>query len=561
MKSLILLALVHAATAININSVTCTLTDFEYVGVHGKELKCNTEWANNCPSGEIIIPTDQNIIFIGERAFAGCAGITKVKLNNGLLSVGDSAFAENTNLAEIDFPVSLEFIGNDAFSYTAIEIVDLSGTNIRNVNTHAFDSCKKLTKVDFSNTNLYSTGSFSFRSCTSLHNVTLPPLLQIIEIGAFYGTTGLKEIEFPETLVEIEEGGFRKSGLTSARLAHTFLYKIGPNAFYEAVDLTSITVPRFLADIGKFAFQYTAITSIDLSHTKLTEIGDYVFHNANQLETIQLPDTITRIGIQAFLKTSLKEFTFPPLLTQIKSYAFMNTKLTEINLEHSSVTRIHDNAFGGLHGGEPNEYLTSLTLPARLRYLDVEIVRFCTNLQEIIISKDVVDTVITVDRHFSLEYMLYDQAEGLLEGDIPEGQVTLIQVDMYSPWKSTQSASGATGARRTTETVYSPCEGKANGDRCTLCDPSDSDCVDDRFRACVQGDVTSTCLEPQFDPTNKNLVELFVSAAMEASEETKRAVADTYQANGGLTASDCDASNFSAGELSAAFQAKSNECN
>ena len=39
------------------------------------------------------------------------------------------------------------------------------------------------------------------------------------------------------------------------------------------------------------------------------------------------------------------------------------------------------------------------------------------------------------------------------------------------------------------------------------------------------------CLATQFDPADEKTVELFVAAAMEASDETKQAVADTWLAN------------------------------
>ena len=89
--------------------------------------------------------------------------------------------------------------------------------------------------------------------------------------------------------------------------------------------------------------------------------------------------------------------------------------------------------------------------------------------------------------------------------------------------------SGATGARRTSAESYQPCAGKSDGDVCTICDPSDSDCVDWQFRTCTQ----SFCIADDYVPTDAKRVEAFVKAAMDASAGTKQAVRDTWKSHGG----------------------------
>jgi len=295
------------------------------------------------------------------------------------------------------------------------------------------------------------------------------------------------------------------------------------------------------------AFEGAGVKSIDLSKTKLTEISYGAFAGCESLKTVALPEFLNKIGQMAFFGTGFKEITIPPLVSFISNNAFAHTKqLTTIDLSNTNVKEIHNSAFAC----DDTTVLTSVTLPRTLTRVGEEIFQYCVNLTEIKISKRQVDyNLIRTwdgDFEFSLEFLLYHVGIFYPEtdyyhreigfdnfgrpiNDVPEGQVQLVVVDYES---GSTGTSGATGARRTSAESYQPCAGKSDGDICTMCDPSASDCVDSQFRTCTQ----SLCIADEYVPTDTTGVGAFVKTAMAASAETKLAVKKAWIESDGCKA-------------------------
>lgn len=60
------------------------------------------------------LPSD--VESIGVFAFSGCAALSELTLNEGLLSIGEMAFDGCTGLTDITVPDTVETIGRDAFN-------------------------------------------------------------------------------------------------------------------------------------------------------------------------------------------------------------------------------------------------------------------------------------------------------------------------------------------------------------------------------------------------------------------------------------------------------------
>lgn len=152
-----------------------------------------------------VIPTDESVTIIGEKAFAGCS-FTSISIPEGITTIGDNAFAssqitsilipegvttiddaafQNCNkLTSVQFPSTLKNIGRYAFYETRLEQLELPN-GLLTVGEYAFGRISA-TEVTFprSVTNI---GRDCFNYCTNLQKVTiLNPDTNIYNLGSHY---------------------------------------------------------------------------------------------------------------------------------------------------------------------------------------------------------------------------------------------------------------------------------------------------------------------------------------------------------------------------------------
>ena len=77
----------------------------------------------------------------------------------------------------------------------------------------------------------------------------------------FSGCSSLKTIELPQSLTEIGESAFNRSGIEAINIPAGVL-SIGDRAFANCWDLKSVVLPEGLTDIGQEAFNRTGLKSI-----------------------------------------------------------------------------------------------------------------------------------------------------------------------------------------------------------------------------------------------------------------------------------------------------------
>ena len=99
------------------------------------------------------ITINENVVTIGENAFAGCSGMTSVTIPNTVTNIGSYAFGGCTSLTEVVIPNSVTSLGGLVFY-----------------------NCSALTSVDLGeNCSFQTSGSWSlniFKGCTSLTSIT-----------------------------------------------------------------------------------------------------------------------------------------------------------------------------------------------------------------------------------------------------------------------------------------------------------------------------------------------------------------------------------------------------
>ena len=192
---------------------------------------------------------------LGDGAFQGCTGLTRIQLPDSLTSLGNWAFGDCTGLASVTLPSGLQSIGQYAFyDCDSLTSVTLPGS-LTSIGASAFSECTGLTSIDLPD-GLTSLKVGTFSGCASLTRVYLPDSLTSIGAFAFMGCTGLTSIQLPDSLTNLGNGAFSGcASLTSIKLPDR-LTSIGNDAFRKCTSLTSIHVGTgFLdAEIGMNAF-------------------------------------------------------------------------------------------------------------------------------------------------------------------------------------------------------------------------------------------------------------------------------------------------------------------
>lgn len=213
----------------------------------------------------------------------------------------------------------------------------------------------QLREIDMTNVNMTTLPNRFFYQRSLLEIVKLPKELKTIGEYALYQCTGIKYIDFPTTLVAINQ-----------------------RAFYDCNNLQEVILPEGLTTLGDYVFyscdnnQYVKLPST------LKTISSYAFYENNKLKQIDFADGLTHINNYAFCRCSaLESLKFPNTLYYIGGYAFSyNSSLSHIKF-NEGLYQIADNAF------EDCDALTEVTLPSSLVLANESPFDYCDNLKKV----------------------------------------------------------------------------------------------------------------------------------------------------------------------------------
>lgn len=314
---------------------------------------------------------ENGLVKIDYSAFAYCAQLSRVNLNDGMEEIGSYAFYECTVLDNNDFafdgtliPTTVTKVGRGAFENTVLWSkpdeygVIYAGDWIVGFNQYAL---KSTVVID----NAFGIADYAFYQATALQNISGVNNVEHLGRGAFYLCTHLGAVSLNRNLEVIQPYTFYKCA-----------------ALYDIGDL-----PWNLKEIGDYAFYVcSTLKSLDLYDTQVTRIGSHAFYGCTNLselylgdtlETLdayafyrvgitelEIPDSVTTLGERAFgLCTSLASVTFGSGVEEIGEFAFREcTQLSEIALP-DSVKKIGNYAFYGC------ESITSVRFGRELEYI------------------------------------------------------------------------------------------------------------------------------------------------------------------------------------------------
>lgn len=285
------------------------------------------------------------------------------------LTIGRQAFYNVTTLTKFEFPERLVGIYGAAFKQTKLTEVYLPAN---------------LTVFDTDGVGSMSNGGH-FESVTTLKTVTFAKDIQIdtIPYGAFASCTGLTAIEIPASVRTIGANAFKScTGLTSLTFAPgSELRTIGNNAFY-GLKLSELSLPENVTTLDGKVFQSMSnLTKLILPasfssfSTVVNGQDSYLFSGLNKLAYVEIHDdnpnfkdvdgvVFTKDGTELvyfpkyYYGTTKYEYTIPKGVQSISTYAF-----------------------------KQQTYLTKLTIPADVKYINYQAFYGCSQLTSIVFEE------------------------------------------------------------------------------------------------------------------------------------------------------------------------------
>ena len=311
--------------------------------------------------GEVVIPDDEGILYIGSFAFClyetdrniildedydanklpeGNTLVTSVVIPEGVEEIQKYAFYNCDKLEKVVLPSTLKYIREYAFSGD-IKLADLRtrtlagsaegvtengelGADVLVIGSHAFANCKKLAKINLSK--ITSIGYRAFEYCTSLTDVNIETLRNTGR-EAFKDCAALTNVKMNEH-TKLSYAMFAKSGLKEVTVYATS--SIPDYCFARCENLTKVTIKNSLESIGLGAFSdCPKLASFDFGNATVSQIGDQTFYNDVALKTFALPDGEVSFGSYCFYKSGIETVKFgaKTAISSINGTVFQDTAL------------------------------------------------------------------------------------------------------------------------------------------------------------------------------------------------------------------------------------------
>ena len=264
---------------------------------------------------EITFDADVRIPIIPRFSFYQATSLQKIgfdgeynNLPESVISIEDAAFV-GAGLINIKFPENLRSVLMIAFDNCAANKI-LINDNLSFIADYAFSDCRNLTAFEIAGE--YQAGGFSVRDGVlykSDRSDNGKPILVCYPAGKTGDT-----FEIPEDVIDMADAAFYGSQhLKSVKLnAHNVNVRTG--AFSDCIALETVTL-----------------------HKNTVIIEEYAFSNCRSLTTVKGWENVVSIGTGAFEGIAMTSLTLPTSVKTVMSYAFMNSKLTEVTIPDTSV--------------------------------------------------------------------------------------------------------------------------------------------------------------------------------------------------------------------------------
>ncbi|MDD8043887.1 MAG: leucine-rich repeat domain-containing protein [Verrucomicrobiota bacterium] len=378
-------------------------------------------------TGAYSVPEGTTVI--GDDAFYGCTGLTRVEIPVGVTHIGENAFLNCTGLTSMEFPSSLTMIGWLAFR----GCINLSSVtfpeSLTLIDGYAFSGCEKLAGVTLP-AGLVSIGHEAFGGCHGLTSITLPESVGIAW-GAFNNCSNLSRLDVSPLnpdLTSIDGVVYDKSlsqlrsfpcGYAGSFSIPDHVTMVSGQAFKNCPKLTGLTIGENIDDFQLGLFKdFTgssnlARVDVSPSNSHFRSVDGVLISKSMWNDLIRCPP-----GFQG-------AFVIPDYVTLSEQGAFMDcTGLTHVTIG-AGMESIGSFMFYGCSS------LTDVVIPDNIVYIDDWAFKGCSSLTEVAIPQAVkvirsdafasCDSLTRIDVHplntqySSIDGVLFDKSQTILK--------------------------------------------------------------------------------------------------------------------------------------------------
>ena len=308
---------------------------------------------------ESVVIKDGTIIFAG-NALMYCDA--NINVPDSVKYINDYAFSYS-NATNDDIPENLVEIGNNAFAYCSNITEFNMPESLKSIGEYAFDGCSNLTTVTESD-DLISIGDYAFRT-TKINTFPVGSALEKIGVGVFQDSKNLEKftvksnnknfseksgvlynkeqsiiICYPplkkDTTLVIEEdilsfkGAFDNGNeYITEIIVEEGVRSIPERAFEYLINVKEITIPTTVRSIGCYLFSYNS--ALETVNYNAIDCNSYnAFQDCDKLTTVNIGEEVTSISPYMFeLCRNLEYVNFGGNVEFIGQEAFYCTKWDE----------------------------------------------------------------------------------------------------------------------------------------------------------------------------------------------------------------------------------------
>ena len=303
---------------------------------------------------KITIP--KTVEHIESRCFDQCENMTEFVIEGAtdgtsqLKEIDSHAFLNCKKLTSITLPNSVTYLGDDAAnsiegggvfegceSFTSFKFPSSYASS--NVSSFTFKNCKNLATIDWNGYNPKRLNSCAFWNCDKITWSQIPQSVEELGDNCFYDCAALTSVDLSR-IKKMDTGVFWGTPLTSVEWPAA-VTEIPANTFWACGQLTTIKgIPGQpgawdnITKIGANAFNMcTALTTIKLP-AELKTIDAQAFRSCDHLATVDYGTKVETIGDGAFWFTgALKKFFFKGSVKTLGAHAFRESGLTCVHLK------------------------------------------------------------------------------------------------------------------------------------------------------------------------------------------------------------------------------------
>ena len=268
---------------------------------------CSVSGLGSCEEVEIVIPPvnsfGDTVTSIDSFAFRDCNNLTSITIPESVTRIGDGAFSYCSSLTSMTIPknvTSIDYGANIFLHCTNLSSIEVDDDNpvyhddgncvIHTASKELITGCKD--SVIPTDGSVISIGDSAFYGCTGLKDIEIPNTITSIGMGAFSGCHSLTEIELPDSITHVGYHTFTGCiNLETANIPPKVPY-ITWGMFASCRRLTTLTIPvdAALAGIAYESLVSTNITSLYLPQS-IKFIDPSAFENCSNLTDIYYAGT------------------------------------------------------------------------------------------------------------------------------------------------------------------------------------------------------------------------------------------------------------------------------